>query len=141
MVSSFQDLEEQLEEEESARQRLLLEKVTLETKVKSLETDLMTTVEQRDRLSKVGITVNHLLCLFCASFCTHFNAMLCFTKQEKKQFEERLSEVTDQLTEEEEKTKSLNKLKNKQEAVIADLEGKCPNVITQATYMCFYEFF
>lgn len=38
--------------------------------------------------------------------------------------EERLSEVTDQLTEEEEKTKSLNKLKNKQEAVIADLEGK-----------------
>lgn len=40
--------------------------------------------------------------------------------------EERLSEVTDQLTEEEEKTKSLNKLKNKQEAVIADLEGNCP---------------
>lgn len=31
--------------------------------------------------------------------------------------------MTDQLTEEEEKTKSLNKLKNKQEAVIADLEG------------------
>lgn len=40
--------------------------------------------------------------------------------------EERLSEVTDQLTEEEEKTKSLNKLKNKQEAVIADLEGNSP---------------
>lgn len=34
--------------------------------------------------------------------------------------------MTDQLTEEEEKTKSLNKLKNKQEAVIADLEGNCP---------------
>lgn len=33
--------------------------------------------------------------------------------------------MTDQLTEEEEKTKSLNKLKNKQEAVIADLEGNC----------------
>lgn len=32
--------------------------------------------------------------------------------------------MTDQLTEEEEKTKSLNKLKNKQEAVIADLEGE-----------------
>lgn len=41
-----------------------------------------------------------------------------------------MSEVTDQLTEEEEKTKSLNKLKNKQEAVIADLEGKCPKVIS-----------
>lgn len=37
--------------------------------------------------------------------------------------EERLNEVTDQVTEEEEKVKSLNKLKNKQEAVIADLEG------------------
>lgn len=48
-----------------------------------------------------------------------------FSEQEKKQLEERLSEVTDQLTEEEEKTKSLNKLKNKQEAVIADIEGKC----------------
>lgn len=45
-----------MEEEESARQRLLLEKVTLETKVKSLETDLLNAVEQRDRLSKVGIT-------------------------------------------------------------------------------------
>lgn len=52
-----------MEEEESARQRLLLEKVTLETKVKSLETDLLNTVEQRDRLSKVGITLklNHLV--------------------------------------------------------------------------------
>lgn len=44
-----------MEEEESARQRLLLEKVTLDTKVKSLETDLMNTVEQRDRLSKVTL--------------------------------------------------------------------------------------
>lgn len=48
-----------------------------------------------------------------------------FFEQEKKQLEERLSEVTDQLTEEEEKTKSLNKLKNKQDAMIADLEGNC----------------
>lgn len=152
-------MEEQLEEEESARQRLLLEKVTLETKVKSLETDLLSAVEQRDRLSKVGITLilltecqikhsvtilttqqqpkQHIhmiyLCIFyvkwrtCASLFTYFYMFL--SEQEKKQFEERLSEVTDQLTEEEEKTKSLNKLKNKQEAVIADLEGNCPNVI------------
>ncbi len=48
--------------------------------------------------------------------------------QEKKQLEERLNEVADQLTEEEEKVKSLNKLKNKQEAVIADLEGNSPCV-------------
>lgn len=63
-MSPCQDLEEQLEEEESARQRLLLEKVTLETKVKSLETDLLNAVEQRDRLSKVGITLklNNLVC-------------------------------------------------------------------------------
>lgn len=53
IFTPHQDLEEQLEEEESARQRLLLEKVTLDTKVKSLETDLMNAVEQRDRLSKV----------------------------------------------------------------------------------------
>lgn len=49
------------------------------------------------------------------------------SEQEKKNIEERLSEVTDQLTEEEEKAKSLNKLKNKQEAIIADLEGNFPN--------------
>lgn len=36
-----------------------------------------------------------------------------------------MSEVTDQCTEEEEKAKSLNKLKNKHEATIADLEGDC----------------
>lgn len=51
--------------------------------------------------------------------------------------EERLSEVTDQLTEEEEKTKSLNKLKNKQEAVIADLEGNCPDVNLPNTFLTF----
>lgn len=56
--------------------------------------------------------------------------LLFFSVQEKKLLEERLNEVTDQLTEEEEKTKSLNKLKNKQEAVIADLEGTCPNVMS-----------
>lgn len=38
----------------NTRQRLLLEKVTLETKVKSLETDLLTAVEQRDRLDRVS---------------------------------------------------------------------------------------
>lgn len=65
----------------------------------------------------------------------HDSSLYCnfFCEQEKKQLEERLSEVTDQLTEEEEKTKSLNKLKNKQEAVIADLEGNSHNVIQPTT--------
>lgn len=121
----FQDLEEQLEEEESAKQRLLLEKVSLETKVKSLEAELLTAVEQRDRLSKVDLHFIVMLLIFLC-ICIRYmflNMFLFFSEQEKKLLEEHLSEVTDQLTEEEEKTKSLNKLKNKQEAVIADLEG------------------
>lgn len=44
--------------------------------------------------------------------------------QEKKQLEERISEVTSVLAEEEEKSKSLQKLKNKHEAMITDLEGE-----------------
>lgn len=49
----------------------------------------------------------------------------CFFKpQEKKHMEERISEFTTNLTEEEEKSKSLQKLKNKHEAMITDLEGK-----------------
>ncbi len=60
---------------------------------------------------------------------TLVHSFFCLSlSQEKKQLEERLNEVADQLTEEEEKVKSLNKLKNKQEAVIADLEGNSPCV-------------
>lgn len=44
--------------------------------------------------------------------------------QEKKLLEERISEFTTNLTEEEEKSKSLQKLKNKHEAMITDLEGR-----------------
>lgn len=44
--------------------------------------------------------------------------------QEKKQLEERVAEFTTNLAEEEEKSKSLQKLKNKHEAMITDLEGK-----------------
>lgn len=39
--------------------------------------------------------------------------------------EERISEFTSNLSEEEEKSRSLQKLKNKHEAIITDLEGKC----------------
>lgn len=67
-----------------------------------------------------------------------FHASSFLSEQEKKQLEERLNEVTDQLTEEEEKTKSLNKLKNKQEAVIADLEGNYAKLILTFTQTCFH---
>lgn len=60
----------------------------------------------------------------CMHLSESYTLLSLFSEQEKKLLEERLGEVTDQLTEEEEKTKSLNKLKNKQEAIIADLEGK-----------------
>lgn len=132
MSFSCQDLEEQLEEEESSRQRLLLEKVSLETRVKSLESDSMNVGDHRDRLSKVSVTLI-LISQHTCFYMFHDTMWILMSEQEKKQLEERLSEVTDQLTEEEEKTKSLNKLKNKQEAVIADLEGNCPNVLPGAT--------
>ena len=49
---------------------------------------------------------------------------LFWSVQEKKLFEERISEFTTNLAEEEEKSKSLQKLKTKHEAMITDLEGK-----------------
>lgn len=50
--------------------------------------------------------------------------MPCSHLQEKKHFEERISEFTAILAEEEEKSKSLQKLKNKHEAMLTDLEGE-----------------
>lgn len=44
--------------------------------------------------------------------------------QERKLMEERLSEFTSHMAEEEEKVKSLSKLRNKYEAVMADMEGE-----------------
>jgi len=38
--------------------------------------------------------------------------------------EDRIAEMTSQLTEEEEKAKNLGKVKNKQEMMMVDLEGK-----------------
>ena len=45
-------------------------------------------------------------------------------EQEKKLLEERVGEMSSQLTEEEEKAKNLGKMKNKQEMMMVDLEGK-----------------
>lgn len=69
-------------------------------------------------------------CIIC---CKHYLVLLVLIVmfvcgylilQEKKQLEERVSEFTTNLAEEEEKSKSLQKLKNKHEAMITDLEGK-----------------
>lgn len=49
-----QDLEQQLDEEEAARQKLQLEKVTLEAKMKKIEEDLMVVDDQNNKLNKVG---------------------------------------------------------------------------------------
>lgn len=62
--------------------------------------------------------------------------------QEKKLLEERVSEFTTNLAEEEEKSKSLQKLKNKHEAMITDLEGECrtsdPDAVSKTrTETCF----
>ena len=44
--------------------------------------------------------------------------------KEKKHFEDRLNEIMSSLGDEEEKVKQLSKLKNKYEAIIADLEER-----------------
>lgn len=49
-----QDLEEQLEEEEAARQKLQLEKVTAEAKIKKLEDEMLVMDDQNNKLSKVS---------------------------------------------------------------------------------------
>lgn len=48
-----QDLEQQLDEEEAARQKLQLEKVTLEAKLKKIEDDVMVLDDQNNKLNKV----------------------------------------------------------------------------------------
>lgn len=48
-----QDLEQQLDEEEAARQKLQLEKVTMEAKLKKTEDDVMILDDQNNKLSKV----------------------------------------------------------------------------------------
>lgn len=58
--SPTKDLEEQLEEEEAARQKLQLEKVTAEAKIKKLEDDILVMDDQNNKLSKVSEWDQHL---------------------------------------------------------------------------------
>lgn len=54
------ELEEHLEEEEDARQKLQLEKVTCEGKIKKLEDDVLVMEDQNNKLLKVWLTTqNH----------------------------------------------------------------------------------
>lgn len=49
------DLEEQLEEEEAARQKLQLEKVAADSKIKKMEDDILIMEDQNNKLSKVRV--------------------------------------------------------------------------------------
>lgn len=48
------DLEEQLDEEEAARQKLQLEKVTAEAKIKKMEEDILLLEDQNSKFMKVS---------------------------------------------------------------------------------------
>ena len=50
---SLQDLEEQLDEEEAARQKLQLDKVTAESKIKKMEEDILLLEDQNSKFLKV----------------------------------------------------------------------------------------
>lgn len=50
--------------------------------------------------------------------------LFLFPQKERKLLEERISDLTTNLAEEEEKAKNLTKLKNKHESMISELEGK-----------------
>ena len=84
-----------LEEEETSRQKLQLEKVSADSKIKKLEEDLAIQDDSNQKLTK-----------------------------DKRFLDERVSELQTQLVEEEEKSKQMTKLKNKYEQIIKDLEEK-----------------
>lgn len=50
---SLQDLEEQLDEEEATRQKLQLDKVTAEAKIKKMEQDILLLEDQNSKFLKV----------------------------------------------------------------------------------------
>ncbi|KAK2088967.1 Myosin-14 [Saguinus oedipus] len=125
----IQELEAHLEAEEGARQKLQLEKVTTEAKMKKFEEDLLLLEDQNSKLSKVGgLRAAGKVWRECAGVnerrtSSRGGTTLQFTG-ERKLLEDRLSEFSSQAAEEEEKVKSLNKLRLKYEATIADMEDR-----------------
>lgn len=91
----LQDLEEQLEEEEAARQKLQLEKVNVDQRWKKLEEKFAELEDAHQKLLK-----------------------------EKKLMEERATELSSKLTEEEDKAKHVNKQRSKFEAQLQDVEDQ-----------------
>lgn len=57
----FKDLEEQLDEEEGARQKLQLEKVTAEAKIKKMEEEILLLEDQNSKFLKVRANCDTLL--------------------------------------------------------------------------------
>lgn len=53
----MQELEQQLDEEEAARQKLHMEKVTTDAKLKKLEEDIIVLDDQNNKLAKVSYIV------------------------------------------------------------------------------------
>ena len=97
-----------LEEEESARQKLQLEKVSCDAKLKKLEEDV---VGLEDSNSKLG--------------------------KEKKSLDEKLQEVQQSLQDEEDKCKQLTKQKTKQDAYTQDLEDRLKKEEAVSTFCNF----
>lgn len=58
MMLMIQDLEQQLDEEEAARQKLQIEKVTTDSKLKENEERLLMLEDQNNKLNKVCDDVN-----------------------------------------------------------------------------------
>lgn len=54
VVVFIQDLEQQLDEEEAARQKLQMEKVTTDAKLKKIEEAVMVLEDQNNKLNKVS---------------------------------------------------------------------------------------
>ena len=69
--------------------------------------------------------------------------LFLFPQKERKLLEERISDLTTNLAEEEEKAKNLTKLKNKHESMISELEGKTASgkVLRGIFYFTFFFFF
>lgn len=103
-----------MEEEEDARQKLQLEKVTCDGKIKKLEDDILVMEDQNNKLLKVGEGQG----VDCRG-----RTDLLRVFQERKLMEERIADFSTNLAEEEEKSKNLTKLKNKHESMISELEG------------------
>merc|ERR1719385_636265 len=95
LAARKQEMEEIIHDMEASRQKLQIEKVQAEAKMKQFEEQVLASDDYKEKFSK-----------------------------EKKLLDEKLSDVTATLAEEEEKAKHLVKLKAKHESTIGELEDK-----------------